>query len=145
MTLTTLIILILIGLAAGLLSGMVGVGGGIIIVPCLVFFLGLTQKAAQGNSLALLVLPVGILGVMNYYKAGHVDGRIIALMAVGFIAGSFFGSRFALSLNDDKLKKVFAILMMLISIKMLFFDKPKPNGGQTHGAAFTTDAHTQVE
>jgi uncharacterized protein len=121
----TIIILILIGLAAGMLSGLVGVGGGIIIVPALVYALAFSQKAAQGTSLGLLMLPVGILAVWQYHKQGYVDFKIIGYVAIGFVAGSFLGSKISLSLSDDKLKKVFAIIMLLLSLKMLFFDKPK--------------------
>ena len=127
MPMQTIIILLLIGLAAGLLSGMVGVGGGIIIVPCLIFFLGFTQKGAQGNSLGLLLLPLGVLGVMNYYREGHVDFKVVLVMAAGFILGNLFGSKWALMLNDEKLKKIFAIVMLLAAVKLLFFDKSKTN------------------
>jgi uncharacterized membrane protein YfcA len=89
----TIIILVLIGLAAGTLGGLVGIGGGIIIVPALVYFLGLSQLSAQGNSLAMIMFPVGILGVLQYYKQGHVDFRIVAILGVGFILGSFLGSK----------------------------------------------------
>ena len=125
MTIQTIIILIAVGLAAGVLSGMVGVGGGIIIVPCLVFFLGFSQKAAQGNSLALLLLPLGILGVMNYQKEGYIDYRVVIAMAAGFVLGNFFGSKWALNINDEKLKKIFGIIMLLAALKILFLDKPK--------------------
>ncbi len=127
----TILIVILVGLAAGMLSGLVGVGGGIIIVPALVYFIGFSQKAAQGTSLALILLPVGILGVLQYYKQGQVDLSIVALLAIGFLAGSFFGSKIALSISQDSLKKAFATLMILIAIKMLFFDKPKKTGTET--------------
>ena len=125
MTLQTIILLVTVGLAAGVLSGMVGVGGGIIIVPCLVFFLGFSQKAAQGNSLALLLLPLGILGVINYQKGGYIDYKVVIAMAIGFILGNFFGSKWALTINDEKLKKVFAVILLLAAIKILFIDKPK--------------------
>lgn len=125
MTFQTIVILILVGIAAGMLSGMVGVGGGIIVVPCLVFLLGYTQKTAQGNSLALLLLPLGILGVINYHKQGHIDFKVVLAMAVGFIAGNYFGSKWALTINEEKLKRLFAIILMLASLKMLFFDKPQ--------------------
>ena len=133
MTLQTIIILITVGLAAGVLSGMVGVGGGIIIVPCLVFFLGFSQKAAQGNSLALLLLPLGILGVMNYQKGGYIDYRVVLAMAAGFVLGNFYGSKWALILNDEKLKKIFAIILLLAAIKMLFIDKSKPKSNLETG------------
>lgn len=125
MDIQTILIIILVGIAAGMLSGLVGVGGGIIIVPALVYFIGFSQKTAQGTSLALIMLPVGILGVLQYYKQGHIDWKIVGLLAVGFVAGSFFGSKLALSISQETLKKVFAVLMIIIAIKMLFLDKPK--------------------
>lgn len=127
MDIQTILIIIMVGIAAGMLSGLVGVGGGIIIVPALVYFVGFSQKTAQGTSLAMIMLPVGILGVLQYYKQGHVDWKIVGLLAVGFVAGSFFGSRIALSISQETLKKVFAVLMIIIAIKMLFLDKPKQN------------------
>ena len=125
MDIQTIIIIIVVGLAAGMLSGLVGVGGGIIIVPSLVYFIGFSQKTAQGTSLALILLPVGILAVLQYYKQGHVDFKIVGLLAIGFLAGSFFGSKIALSLPQDTVKKIFAILMIIVAVKMLFLDKPK--------------------
>jgi uncharacterized protein len=123
MDMQTVIIVILIGIAAGMLSGLVGIGGGLVIVPALVYFLGFSQHTAQGTSLALILLPVGIFAVMFYYKQGHVDVKIVWLLAVGFIIGSALGSKVALSLPQETVKKIFAILMILIAIKMLFFDK----------------------
>jgi uncharacterized protein len=121
----TILIIVLIGIAAGILGGMVGVGGGIIIVPALVYFIGFSQKEAQGTSLGLIMLPVGILGVLQYYKQGYVDFRVVGILALGFVIGSFFGSKFALSVSQETVKKIFAILMIVIAIKMLFLDKPK--------------------
>ena len=123
MTIQTIIILIVIGLAAGMLSGLVGIGGGLIIVPALVFFLGLSQKMAQGTSLGILLLPIGLLAVFQYYKAGYIDIKIVWLVALGFLAGGFFGSKIALSLPQDTLKKIFAIVLVIIAVKMLFIDK----------------------
>jgi uncharacterized membrane protein YfcA len=131
MDIQTILIIIVVGVAAGILSGLVGVGGGIIIVPALVYFIGFSQKTAQGTSLALIMLPVGIFGVMQYYKQGHVDYKIVAILAIGFLAGSFFGSKLALSISQETLKKVFAILMIIIAIKMLFLDKPKKADSET--------------
>jgi uncharacterized membrane protein YfcA len=119
----TILIIILIGVAAGILGGLVGVGGGIIIVPALVYFIGFSQKTAQGTSLGLIMLPVGILGVMQYYKQGHVDFKVVGILAIGFLIGSFFGSKVALGLSQEIIKKIFAGLMIIIAIKMLFFDK----------------------
>ena len=123
MNLQIILILILIGLAAGMLSGLVGVGGGIIIVPSLVYFLAFSQKDAQGASLGILLLPIGILGVWQYYKAGNVDWSAVWLVAIGFLAGSYFGSKIALNLSQETVKKMFAILMIIVACKMLFFDK----------------------
>jgi uncharacterized membrane protein YfcA len=131
MEIQTILIIILVGIGAGMLSGLVGVGGGIIIVPSLVYFIGFSQKTAQGTSLALILLPVGILGVLQYYKQGHVDWKIVGLLAIGFLVGSFFGSKLALSISQETLKKVFAVLMILIAIKMLFLDKPKKTTDET--------------
>ena len=123
MDVQVILLLLLLGLGAGILSGMVGVGGGIIIVPGLVFLLGFSQKMAQGTSLAVLLLPVGILAVMQYYKSGFVDVRSVGIIAIAFLVGGFFGSKIAIMLPADSVKKIFAILLLLISIKMLFFDK----------------------
>lgn len=126
MTLTTIILLILIGIAAGFLSGLVGIGGGVIIVPALVILLGFSQKLAQGTSLGILLLPVGILAVIQYYKQGYLNVNYVAIVSVAFVLGGFLGSKLALSLSDEKMKKIFAIIMLLIAIKMLFFDSSKP-------------------
>jgi uncharacterized protein len=123
MSMQLIIVLLIVGLAAGILGGLVGVGGGIIIVPSLIYFLSFSQKEAQGTSLGILLLPVGIFGVLQYYRAGYVDMRSVWLVSLGFLAGSYFGSKIALSLSQDTVKKVFAVLMILISLKMLFFDK----------------------
>lgn len=119
----TVIYLILIGLAAGVLGGMVGIGGGVLIVPALVLILGLTQHQSQGISLAMMIFPVGILGVINYYKKGYVDFRYAGLLAVGFFVGSYIGSKFSLSLPQDTVRKIFAVVMILLAIKLLFSDK----------------------
>lgn len=123
MTAQIVALIIIIGFAAGMLGGMIGIGGGLIIVPALVYFLSFSQHKAQGTSLGLLILPVAILGVLNYYKKGYVDPKVVGLLALGFVAGSFLGSKWALSLPQDALKKVFAVFLLLLSIKMLFFDK----------------------
>jgi uncharacterized membrane protein YfcA len=125
MSATTLLILVIIGLAAGFLSGLVGIGGGIIMVPSLVFFLGLTQKQAQGTSLGVLMLPVVALAVWQYHKQGHINFNYVFLIAVAFVTGGFLGSKLALSVSDDKMKKIFALVLLAVSIKMLFFDKTK--------------------
>ncbi len=125
MDIQTILILIMIGLVAGMLSGLVGIGGGIIIVPALVYFIGFSQTNAQGTSLGLILLPVGILAVFQYYKQGDVDLKVVAILAIGFLAGGYFGSKIALGLPQETVKKIFAILMIIIAIKMLFLDKSK--------------------
>ena len=125
MSAQTIIILLLIGLCAGMLSGLVGVGGGIIIVPCLVLLLSLTQKEAQGTSLAILLLPVGIFAVREYYKQGYINIGYALMVALAFLVGSYYGSKIAININEQKLKKFFAVTMILISIRMLFFEKQK--------------------
>jgi len=123
MELQTVLILLLIGLFAGVLSGVIGIGGGIIIVPALVYFIGFSQRTAQGTSLAILLLPVGLLGVIQFYKAGYVDVKVTAVIALAFFIGSYFGSRIALTISQEILKKCFAVLLIIIAVKMLFFDK----------------------
>jgi len=122
-TTTTVLILLAIGLFSGMLGGMVGIGGGIVIVPALIYFLGFSQLNAQGTSLALIMFPVGVLGVINYYKQGHIDFNIVFILAVGFVIGSFLGSKFAMNIPQAFVRKSFAMLMIIIAMKMLFFDK----------------------
>ncbi|HEU5167275.1 MAG TPA: sulfite exporter TauE/SafE family protein [Chitinophagaceae bacterium] len=122
MTTETVLLLITVGLAAGILSGMVGVGGGIIIVPALVFFLGFTQHEAQGTSLGLLLLPVGILAVLNYYKQGQIDIKVVGIMSIAFVAGGWLGSKVALSLPQDTVKKIFAIVLFYTAFRMMGWD-----------------------
>jgi uncharacterized membrane protein YfcA len=118
MNMNDTIILLIIGLAAGLVSGVLGIGGGIIIIPMLVGFLGYTQKDAQGTSLGLLLLPIGILAVMNYHKAGHINLKAVGIMAVTFIIGSYLSSLYALTLPESMLKKIFAGFLMLYALKL---------------------------
>jgi uncharacterized protein len=118
---------LLIGLAAGMLSGLVGIGGGIIMVPALIFFMNYTQHQAQGSSLAVLTLPVVIIASLYYYqqcqKAGTpIDLKIVGLLAAGFIVGAYFGSKLALTLDQDLLKKIFAVILFYTAFKMLNWD-----------------------
>ena len=119
----TILLLLVIGLAAGILSGMVGVGGGLIIVPALVFFLGFTQHQAQGTSLGLLLLPVGILAVINYYNKGNIDIKVVAVMSIAFVLGGWIGSKIALSLSQESLKKIFAIFLFYVAFRFLHWDQ----------------------
>jgi len=123
MTTLTVLLLILVGLVAGALSGMVGVGGGIIVVPALVYILGFSQFQAQGTSLGLLLLPVGVLAVWNYYKQGYIDVKVVLVMCVAFVIGGWIGSKVTLSLPQETVKKVFAVVLLLVAGKMLFLDK----------------------
>ncbi len=119
MTTTTLLILIATGLAAGALSGLIGVGGGIIMVPLLVL-IGLSQHQAQGISLAVMLPPVTYLAVMNYYKAGYVDWKYACVIAVFFIAGSYLGGKLAISIDQKVLRKIFGVIMLVVAGKMIF-------------------------
>jgi uncharacterized membrane protein YfcA len=123
MSTQTLLIIVLVGLAAGILSGLVGVGGGIIIVPALIFLLGFSMHQAMGTSLGILLLPAGILGVLNYYKKGYVDVKVVVILFLGFLIGNYLGSKISLGLSEAVLKKIFALVLVLIAGKMLFFDK----------------------
>ena len=128
MTTQLILTVIIIGLAAGMLSGLVGIGGGIIMVPALVFFMHYTQHQAQGTSLAVLTLPVVILASIYYYqqcmKLGTpIDLKVVAILATGFIVGAFFGSKVALVINADVMKKIFAIILFYTAIKMLAWDQ----------------------
>lgn len=117
------ILLVVIGLASGMLSGLVGVGGGIIIVPALVFFLGFSQHQAQGTSLGLLLLPVGILAVMNYYNKGYIDIKVVLIMSIAFVAGGWAGSKLSLALPEVTIKRIFAIVLFYSAFRMLGWDK----------------------
>ena len=118
----TVVLLMAVGLAAGILSGLVGVGGGIIIVPALVFFLGFSQLQAQGTSLGLLLLPVGIFAVLNYYKAGHIDIKVVVIMSIAFILGGWMGSKLALRLEQETVKKIFAVVLFYTAFRLLHWD-----------------------
>ena len=115
-----LLILIVIGIVTGVMAGMLGIGGAIIMIPALVFFLGISQHTAQGTSLAVMLPPVGIIAAYNYYKAGQVNIRFAIILAVFFLVGSYFGSKLALNMPQATIKKVFGILLLLVAAKMLF-------------------------
>ncbi len=113
-------ILVGVGLAAGILSGFVGIGGGIVMVPALVLLLGYGQQQAQGTSLAVLMLPVVALAVRNYYKAGDIDPKVVAVIAVAFVVGGYLGSKWSLALPQDVVKRAFGVLMLVVSVKLIF-------------------------
>ena len=114
-----LLILIIIGILTGVMAGMLGIGGAIIMIPALVFILGISQQTAQGTSLAVMLPPIGIIAAYNYYKAGQVNIKFAIVLALFFLVGSYFGSKLALSLPQPVLKKVFGILLLLVAAKML--------------------------
>lgn len=116
-----ILIFISIGLIAGVLSGLIGIGGGIIIVPALVLLLGFSQHQAQGTTLALMVPPVGILAAWTYYKNGHVDLKVAALMCIGFFIGGLIGAKIANVIPGVHLEKIFGVALLLVAIKMIFF------------------------
>ncbi|MGB0390171.1 MAG: sulfite exporter TauE/SafE family protein [Salibacteraceae bacterium] len=118
-----IMVLILIGIAGGFLSGMFGVGGGIIIVPALVFFVGMSQHEAQGTSLGLMLLPIGILAAYNYHKTGQIDIKAGLIVAATFVAGGYLGSKISLGLDQTLIKRMFGVLMLAISLKLIFFPK----------------------
>jgi len=120
MSINEIVILVIIGFIAGIVGGSLGLGGGIIIVPALVFILGFTQHHAQGTSLAVLLFPVGILGVINYSKNGYVNFKFAAILIVAFVLGSYLGSEISVHLPEKILKKVFAVFLLVISLKMFF-------------------------
>jgi hypothetical protein len=119
MNISEIALLIIAGILAGIAGGLFGVGGGIIVIPMLIYVFGLTQHEAQGTSLAFLLAPIGILAFMNYYKAGHVNIKYAAILAATFIIGSYFGSKWAIKIPSDIMKKVFAVFMIIVGIKML--------------------------
>lgn len=127
MTTQLIMAALIIGLSAGILSGLVGVGGGIVMVPALVFFMKYTQHQAQGTSLAVLTLPVVIIASLYYYyqcqKLGTpIDLRVVGLIAIGFVIGGYFGSKIALNINQETLKKIFAVILFYTAFKMLNWD-----------------------
>lgn len=121
MSVSTIIILLIIGLITGVMAGMLGIGGGLVVIPALVMVMGMSQQSAQGTSLAMMLPPIGILAAYNYYKAGHVDIKFALLLAFAFIIGSYFGSGIAVKLPQEVLKKIFGAFLLLVAVKMLFW------------------------
>jgi uncharacterized protein len=117
---TNIWLCIILGLIAGIVSGMTGIGGGIIILPALIFFLGFSQHQAQGTTLALLVPPIDLLAAWTYYKQGYVDIKVAALLCLGFILGGWFGAKIGTSLPNGVLTKIFALLLIMSAVRVLF-------------------------
>lgn len=120
-----MILYLLLGAFAGALSGLIGIGGGVIITPALIFWFGFSQHQAQGTTLALLVPPIGILAAWTYYQQGYVDLKIASLICLGFFFGGLIGARLATSIPNYWLEKIFGFALMVISLKMIFSQKVK--------------------
>jgi uncharacterized protein len=120
MDINTLLILLLVGVAAGFASGMIGIGGGIVIVPALVYFMSMTQHQAQGVSIGMLLMPVGFLAAYNYYKQGNLNFTYSAVIGVTFILGAYLGSKVSLKMDPALMKRIFGVVILLISLKMIF-------------------------
>ncbi len=111
--------LVLLGLVAGAVAGLLGIGGAVMVIPALVFFFGLSQHLAQGTTLAMLVPPIGLLAAWQYYRAGNVDLKMAAILCIGFFAGGYFGGLAANHIPDDTLRRIFGGALLLIGVKML--------------------------
>ncbi len=119
MNTSIIVSLVFIGLLAGFFSGTLGIGGSVVMIPLLVFFVGFTQHQAQGTSLAVLAVPVTLLAAYNYYEEGYVNWRYAGIMAVTFIVGGYIGSTLAISIPQGLLKKIFGGVLLLVAIKMI--------------------------
>ncbi|MFC1566801.1 TSUP family transporter [bacterium] len=113
------ILYIFIGLFAGVVSGLIGIGGGIIVVPSLIYIFGFSQYAAQGTTLAMLIPPIGILAAWTYYKHGHVNVSVAALICVGFVLGGLVGSKLAIGSSEIVLRRIFGVCLMMIAGYMI--------------------------
>ena len=120
MDLSTIVILVFIGLLAGVLSGVIGIGGGLIMIPLMMMVLGMDQLTAQGTSLAVMLPPIGILAAYNYHSSGHLKMDYAIIIASTFIVGGYFGSKLAFSIPVNTLRLIFGIIMLLVSLKMIF-------------------------
>ena len=116
-----ILLYLLLGLIAGVASGLIGIGGATIIIPALVLLLGMSQHMAQGTTLAMMVPPIGILAAWTYYQKGFVDLKIAGLMCIGFLIGGLLGAKFAIGMPEQILKKIFGIFLFIISVRMIFF------------------------
>ncbi|MBN1348040.1 sulfite exporter TauE/SafE family protein [candidate division KSB1 bacterium] len=112
---------LLLGLVIGTISGLIGIGGGVLIVPALIYLFSMTQHQAQGTTLSLLVPPIGLLAAWTYYKQGFVDIKIAAFICLGFFIGGYIGAKIAVALPADVLRKIFGFAMLLVAIHMIFF------------------------
>jgi hypothetical protein len=111
---------ICLGLAAGILSGVFGIGGGVILIPALVFLCGFTQHQAQGTTLAILVPPIGFLAALKYYQAGNVKLAVAAFICAGFFIGGLIGASLVQNLSDPVLKKMFGVFLLIVALRTIF-------------------------
>lgn len=114
-----LFLYIIVGIFAGIVSGLIGIGGGIIIVPCLIYIFGFSQHMAQGTTLAMLIPPIGLLAALTYYKQGHVNLLVAGLLCLGFVLGAYFGAKFAVGFSEIVLRKIFGVCLLMIAGYML--------------------------
>jgi hypothetical protein len=120
MNITVLLLLVIVGLVTGVLGGMLGIGGGLILIPSLVYIFGFSQHQAIGTSLAIMLPPIGIFAAYNYYKAGQVNLKYALILAATFMIGSYFSSRLAIKIPENVLRKTFSIFLILVALKMFF-------------------------
>lgn len=120
MTAATIALIVAIGIVTGILSGMLGIGGAVIMIPAMVFLMGMDQRTAQGTSLWVLLPPISILAAINYLKEGYVNMKFVVILVITFIIGSYFGSKIALSIPQESLRRIFGLLLLVIALKMLF-------------------------
>jgi uncharacterized membrane protein YfcA len=116
-----ILLYLLLGLVTGILSGLIGIGGAIIIIPSLVLLFGMSQHTAQGTTLALMVPPIGLLAAWTYYQKGFVDLKIAGFICLGFFIGGLLGAKFAVGIPDQILRKIFGIILLAASLRMIFF------------------------
>ena len=114
------LLLVLIGLVTGAFSGMLGLGGGLVIIPALIYIFGFSQHMANGTSLAMMLPPIGVFAAYNYFKAGQVNLKYAIILAVAFMIGSYFTSKIAVKIPENILRKTFSIFLLLVAFKMFF-------------------------
>ncbi|MGB3787190.1 MAG: sulfite exporter TauE/SafE family protein [Phormidesmis sp.] len=117
----SVLLILVLGLAVGVVSGLIGIGGGVLITPALIFLFRFSQQQAQGTTLAMLVPPIGILGAWTYYQQGYVDVRAAGLLCLGFVLGGWIGAKVAIVLPALFLKRFFGMAMLSVGVRMLFF------------------------
>jgi uncharacterized membrane protein YfcA len=109
-----------LGLMTGVFGGLFGIGGSTVLIPALIFFCGLTQHQAQGTTLALMVLPIGLLAALRYFQGGNVKLEMVLLLALGWLIGGFLGASLAHQISDPLLKKLFGVFLLIVSLRMIF-------------------------